>query len=92
MHRKAYPSDLSDAEWKKIESLFPPALSIGSPRQVDLREVMNAIFSWADNRVKWRALPHDFPAWQTVYVYFRRWVKTGLWEEINATLVAKVRP
>jgi len=58
---------------------------------VDLREVMNAIFYWADNGVKWRALPDDFPAWQTVYVYFRGWVRTGLWEEINTTLVAKVR-
>ncbi|MCC7667968.1 hypothetical protein CRI87_12875 [Liquorilactobacillus satsumensis] len=22
---------------------------------------------------QWRALPHDFPKWQTVYTYFRLW-------------------
>lgn len=27
--------------------------------------------------VRWRALPGDFPAWQTVYTYFRHWRKDG---------------
>ena len=36
-------------------------------------------------------LPTDFPPWQTVYGYFWRWTKSGLWERLNATLVAHVR-
>jgi putative transposase len=44
-----------------------------------------------DNGIKWRALPHDFPAWQTVYGYFRRWSQNGVWEQINPTLGKQVR-
>jgi transposase len=58
---------------------------------VDLREILNAIFYRVDNGCKWRAMPHDFPPHQTVYDYFRRWVKTGLWENINQALVKQVR-
>ena len=36
-------------------------------------------------------LPKDFAPWQTVYGYFRRWKKQGLWERINEALVKKVR-
>lgn len=45
----------------------------------------------ADNGIKWRALPHDFPAWQTVYGYFRRWSQSGVWEQVNQALVRDVR-
>lgn len=91
MNRKPYPTDLSAEEWELIEPLLPPPNPIGSPRQVSLREILNAIFYVLDNGIKWRALPHDFPPWQTVYDYYRRWVRTGLWEKLNQTLAQKVR-
>ena len=34
----------------------------------------------------WRALPGDFPAWQTVYTYFRTWRKDGTWILIHDRL------
>jgi transposase len=43
MTRKAYPSDVTDAEWEIIESLLPTAQGIGRPREVDLREIINGI-------------------------------------------------
>lgn len=43
------------------------------------------------NGIKWRALPCDFPAWQTVYGYYRLWVRLGVWEQINTVLVQQVR-
>jgi transposase len=49
MSRKLYPSDLSDAEREKIHPLLPGMNPIGSPRVVDLREVLNAIFYRVDN-------------------------------------------
>ena len=91
MTRNPYPSDISDAEWEKINPLLPQASKLGSPRTVDLREILNAIFYKVDNGCKWRALPHDFPPHQTVYDYFRRWVKTGRWQHINQALVPQVR-
>jgi putative transposase len=75
----------------QIEPLLPDDKPVGRLREVDLRDVLNAIYYRADNGVKWRNLPGDFPAWQTIYVYFRRWVKLGVWEAINQALVAAVR-
>ena len=53
---------------------------------MDMREVINAILSVLRAGCAWRLLPHDFPAWQTVYVYFRLWRKTTLFTQINTTL------
>lgn len=39
----------------------------------------------------WRWLPHDYPAWQTVYHYFRTWRKDGTWERIHNQLYHWVR-
>jgi transposase len=88
---KTYSSDLTDAEWERIWPLLPEDKPVGRLREVDLREVLNAIFYRVDNGVKWRNLPADFPAWQTVYGYFRSWVRLGVWESINAALVKEVR-
>lgn len=90
MTRKPYPSDLSDKEWALLEPLLPQQAGIGSPR-VEPREVVNALMYVADNGIKWRALPHDFPVWQTVYGYFRRWSQSGLWEQVNTTLGKQIR-
>lgn len=88
---KAYSSDLTDAEWQIVEPLLPEDKPVGRLREVDLREVLNAIFYRIDNGVKWRNLPSDFGAWQTVYGYFRLWVRLGVWQRINETLVREVR-
>lgn len=71
MTEPIYPSDLSDAEWETIAPLLPHELPLGSHREVDLRQVVNAIFYRADNGIKWRSMPVNFPAWQTVYGYYR---------------------
>lgn len=88
---KTYSSDLTDAEWHRIEPLLPPDKPVGRLREVDLREVLDAIFYRVENGVKWRNLPADFPAWQTVYGYFRLWVRLGVWEAVNQALVGQVR-
>ena len=91
MSQPYYDSDLTDEEWTKIEPLLPPEKPVGKERQVDLRVVLNGIFYRADNGIKWRALPTEFGAWQTVYGYFRLWVRLGIWEQINTVLVREVR-
>lgn len=42
--RKPYPSDLSDAEWVILKPLLPTPKGFGHPQEVDLREILNAIF------------------------------------------------
>jgi putative transposase len=91
MERKPYPSDLTDEQWALLEPLIPPPLPGGRPRTADLREVVNAIFYRNRNGCGWRALPHDFPPWKTVYNYFERWAWDGTWAAINDALRQKVR-
>ena len=38
-----------------------------------------------------RMMPHDFPAWKTVYHYFRLWRQVGVWQQMNQALREKVR-
>ena len=66
--RKSYPTDLSDAEWQKIEPLVPkPKTNRGRKRKHPIREILNAIFYLLRTGCAWRMLPHDFPPWKTVY-------------------------
>ena len=80
---KAYPSNLTRAQYEFLSDLIPDAKPGGRPRSVDLWEVLNAIFYVLVEGVRWRALPSDFPAWQTVYTYFRNWRKDGTWLKIH---------
>ena len=68
---KRYPTDLNDKKWGIINLLLPEALSGGRPREVSLRKIINAIFYITRGGCAWRLLPHEFPAWQTVYGYYR---------------------
>jgi putative transposase len=89
--RKRYPSDLTDAQWELVEPLLPKALEGGRPRQVLMREVMNAIFYQCRSGCQWDMLPNDFPAKSTVYEYFAQYRRDGTWQRINAVLVGAVR-
>jgi transposase len=40
---KRYPSDLTDEEWERIAPLMPAPGRRGRPREVDFREVINAV-------------------------------------------------
>jgi putative transposase len=91
MSRKPYPSDLTDAQWQLIEPLLPAARPGGRPRKTNLRAVANAIFYLNREGCSWRALPHDFPHWRTVYEYFDTWKWDGTWEQINGVLRRQVR-
>jgi putative transposase len=53
--------------------------------------VLNAIFYLLRSGCAWRMLPHDLPAWQTVYGYLRTRRREGIWERINAALREAVR-
>ena len=87
----SYATDLSDAEWAIIEPFLPPAKSGGRKRTTDLRIVCNAIFYLLKTGCQWYMLPQDFPPYSTVYLYYRRWQKLGIWEIINQALVPLVR-
>jgi putative transposase len=91
MERKPYPSDQTDVQWALLEPWLPPPRPGGRPRKADLREVVNAIFYLNREGCSWRALPHDFPPWKTVYNYFDAWKRDGTWDQILTVLRWQVR-
>lgn len=91
MTRKAYPSDLTNAQWEQIEPLVPPARPGGRPRKYPMREILDALFYLNREGCSWRALPHDFPPWSTVWSYFRTWRDDGTWQRIHTALRERVR-
>lgn len=88
---QAYPTDLNDTEWMQIAPYLPEAKKTGRPREIPWREIMNGMFYMVKNGCVWRALPHDLPAWQTVYYYFRLFQKSQLWEKLNTIIREGVR-
>ncbi|WP_104899290.1 IS5 family transposase [Nostoc sp. 'Peltigera membranacea cyanobiont' N6] len=91
MIRKSYSTDLNDSEWAILAPLIPPAKSGGHPRTTDMREVCNAIYYHLKTGCQWDMLPGDFPPSSTVYNYYRKWQKRGIWEQMNHTLRDQVR-
>lgn len=88
--RQPYPSDLSDNHWGLVTDLFAEA-ETGRPREVDIRAVVDAIFYVNRTGVQWRYLPHDFPRWDVVYSYFRKWGQDGTWDRLQRRLREGVR-
>src|SRR5947209_4604554 len=92
--RKAYPSDLSDAQWHLIEPLLPsarPQGTVGRPNDYSIREIVNAIFYLVRTGCQWRYLPHDLPPYTLVSTYYHQWQKDGLLDRLHDTLRGKVR-
>ncbi len=88
--RKPYPSDLTDQQWVIIEPLIPVNM-VGRPREVEMREVLNAIFYLNRSGCQWDMLPHDLPPRSTVHDYYRQWRADGTWQKILDALRQKVR-
>lgn len=91
MPRRPYPSDLTDAQWAYLEPLLPAVRPGGRPRAHPLREIVDAMRYVLRTGCQWRALPHEYPPWQTVYHYFRAWRLDGTWERLNDELREEVR-
>jgi transposase len=83
---KAYPSNLNRAQFEFLSDLIPEQKPGGRPREVDMWQLLNAIFYVLVEGAQWRALPGDFPAWQTVYTYFRNWRIDGTWLKLHDSL------
>ncbi len=56
-----------------------------------MRQVINAILYIVVTGAQWRLLPKDYPKWQTVYHYFRRWRDDGTLDRLHAALRDRAR-
>jgi putative transposase len=86
-----YSTNLTDAAWMLLAPLLPAARTGGRPRTTELRAVVNAIFYLLRTGCQWRLLPREFPAWGTVYHYFRAWKNAGVWTCLQRTIYEQTR-
>lgn len=91
--RRAYPSDLTDAQWELLSPFFSdrPAGMRGRPRTYSYREIVNAILYLLRTGCQWRGLPHDLPPYTTVSNYYPLWRRDGLLERLHDALRGRVR-
>lgn len=86
-----YASDCTEQEWALIAPFMPPSNTRGRPRELDLRDVWNAIQYRAATGCQWAMLPQDFPPFQSVQYYFYKFRNDGTFEAINAALTEAAR-
>ncbi|MGX1117264.1 transposase [Streptomyces ambofaciens] len=86
---------MTDAEWVVVRPLLPVPGWLrgrgGRPEAYCHRAMLDAIRYLVDNGIKWRAMPADFPPWDRVYAFFRRWRDHGLVREFHDRLRGQVR-
>lgn len=87
MYRKMYETDISDSVWNALQVYIPDEKPGGRPRDTDIREVINGIVYVLNNDCSWRKMPEDLLPWQTVYDYYRKWRKNGIWNTLSMILV-----
>lgn len=85
--RKAYRSDLSDVQWKRIKPLLPKPKRMGRPRRDD-REVINGILYVLNTGCRWEDMPHDITAsYQTCHRRLLDYQRRRVWQKILGDLM-----
>jgi len=83
-----YSTDVTDAQWNNIKDYLE---SKDRKRKYSLRSMWNALMYVVKTGCQWRMLPHDFPKWQLVYYYYRKWVDAELFDRLLDKLRCKAR-
>ncbi|MFF5483151.1 transposase [Streptomyces sp. NPDC012935] len=95
MRERQYPTDMTEAEWAVVRPLLPVPGWLrgrgGQPEAYCHRTMLDALRYLVDNGIKWRAMPADFPPWDRVYAFFRRWRDHALIAEFHDRLRAQAR-
>jgi transposase len=91
MQRKAYPTDVSDAEWALVAPYLTLMTEDAPQREYPLREVFNGLRWMVRGGSSWRLMPHDLPPWNVVYQQTQRWFKAQVFEAIAHDLRTVLR-
>lgn len=92
--RSQYPTDLTDAQWYRLQPLQPPRKwRPGGPGRppCDVRLVLNGILYVNKTGCQWNMLPPTFGHWKTVYGYFNSWSRDGVWQRMMEALTQHER-
>ncbi|WP_055585877.1 IS5 family transposase, partial [Peterkaempfera griseoplana] len=86
---------MTDAEWAQVRASLPVPGWLegrgGQPEGYCHRQMIDAVRYLVDNGIKWRAMPADFPVWDRVYAFWRRWRDKGFIRELHDRLRDRVR-
>lgn len=83
-----YSTDVTDAQWRNIRDYLDNKTR---KRKYSLRSVWNALMYVVKTGCQWRMLPRDFPKWQLVYYYYRKWVDEEVFDRLLDKLRSKAR-
>lgn len=71
--RRTYPSDITREQFESIRPLLESAKKKTKPPKLNLYDLFCGVLYVLKSGCQWRMIPADFPAWQSVYAYFRTW-------------------
>lgn len=80
-------TELSDAQWAIIQKF----VDTGRKIKKDLRMVVNCILKITRTGTQWRNIDERYGSWESIYYYFRKWVKNGVFDRMISYLVEQER-
>jgi putative transposase len=85
--RRVRFTPMTDSQW----NIILPLVDNGRKRKYKLREVFDAILKINRTGMQWRNWDNQELPWETLYYYFRKWQKDGIFAKVLAILVEKER-
>ena len=79
---------LRDDQWERIASLVPGKVGDPGRSGADNRLFVEAVLWIVRVGAPWRDLPQDFGNWNSVFQRFRRWVRSGVFDQMFEALAA----
>ncbi|MCA9718101.1 MAG: transposase, partial [Myxococcales bacterium] len=73
---------ITDRQWRAIEPIVEATRRPGG-RPVDLRALVNGIRWVLERKAKWRELPGEYGTPTTTWRWYKRWLDSGVWAEIE---------
>jgi transposase len=88
---KAYPTDVTDAEWALVAPYLTLMTEDAPQRDYPPREVFNGLRWIVRAGAPWRMMPNDLPPYFVVYQQTQRWLKAKVFESLVHDLRAVLR-
>jgi transposase len=89
MKIKKYPSEISQEKFELIKADLESIRKNTRPREVDLYDILCGVLYVLKSGCQWRMLPSEYPNWNTVYSYFRKWSDSKIGDKTILEIILK---